>query len=63
MTETLLLYMNLRSKQIVRVLAGIGPFRCLFSYRYCYHPVLCFYGSNKCMGIASVLSACTLAVS
>ena len=30
MTETLLLYMNLRSKQIVRVLAGIGPFRCLF---------------------------------
>ena len=30
MTETLLLYMNLRSKQTVRVLAGIGPFRCLF---------------------------------
>lgn len=30
MTETLLLYMNLRSKQIVRVLAGIGPFRSLF---------------------------------
>ena len=30
MTESLLLYMNLRSKQIVRVLAGIGPFRCLF---------------------------------
>ena len=24
------LYMNLRSKQIVRVLTGIGPFRCLF---------------------------------
>lgn len=30
MTESLLLYMNLRSKQIVRVLAGIGPFRFLF---------------------------------
>ncbi|MDY3267830.1 MAG: hypothetical protein SOX26_10070 [Phocaeicola sp.] len=30
MTEGLLLYMNLRSKQIVRVFAGIGPFRCLF---------------------------------
>ena len=28
--ESLLLYMNLRSKQMVRVLAGIGPFRCLF---------------------------------
>ena len=30
MMESLLLYMNLRSKQIVRVFAGIGPFRCLF---------------------------------
>ena len=30
MMESLLLYMNLRSKQIVRVLADIGPFRCLF---------------------------------
>ncbi|MCF2577330.1 hypothetical protein I6E18_14430 [Phocaeicola barnesiae] len=30
MTESLLLYMNLRSKQIVRLFAGIGPFRCLF---------------------------------
>lgn len=30
MTESLLLYLNLRSKQMVRVLAGIGPFRCLF---------------------------------
>ena len=30
MTESLLLYMNLRLKQIVRVLAGIGLFRCLF---------------------------------
>lgn len=30
MTESLLLYINLRSKQIVRVFAGIGPFRCLF---------------------------------
>ena len=30
MTKSLLLYMNLRSKQIVRLFAGIGPFRCLF---------------------------------
>lgn len=30
MTESLLLYMNLRSKQIVRLFADIGPFRCLF---------------------------------
>ena len=30
MTESLLLYMNLRSKQIVRLFAGIGPFRGLF---------------------------------
>lgn len=30
MTDRILLYMNLRSKQMVRVLAGIGPFRCLF---------------------------------
>lgn len=30
MTESLLLYMNLRLKQIVRILAGIGLFRCLF---------------------------------
>lgn len=30
MAESLLLYMNLRSKQIVRLFAGIGPFRCLF---------------------------------
>lgn len=30
MMESLLLYMNLRSKQIVRLFAGIGPFRCLF---------------------------------
>lgn len=32
-------------------------------YRYCCHPVLCFYESNKRMDIASVLSAHTLAVS
>ena len=30
MADRILLYMNLRSKQMVRVLAGIGPFRCLF---------------------------------
>ncbi len=30
MMESLLLYMNLRSKQMGRVFTGIGPFRCLF---------------------------------
>lgn len=30
MADRILLYLNLRSKQMVRVLAGIGPFRCLF---------------------------------
>lgn len=30
MNNYISLYMNLRSKQIVRVLTGIGPFRCLF---------------------------------
>ena len=30
MTESILLYINLRSKQIVRILSGIGTFRCLF---------------------------------
>lgn len=29
MADRILLYLNLRSKQMVRVLAGIGPFRCL----------------------------------
>ena len=67
MTESLLLYMNLRSKQIVRLFAGIGPFRCLFligiAARYCCHSVLCFCESNELMGIAGVLSAYALAVS
>ena len=30
MADRILLYMNLRSKQMVRVFTGIGPFRCLF---------------------------------
>ena len=30
MADRILLNLNLRSKQMVRVLAGIGPFRCLF---------------------------------
>ena len=63
MMESLLLYMNLRSKQMVRVLAGIGPFRCLFLIGIVCHPVLCFCESNERMGIAGVLSAYALAVS
>lgn len=30
MADRILLYMNLRSKQMLRVFTGIGPFRCLF---------------------------------
>lgn len=30
MADRILLYLNLRSKQMVRVFTGIGPFRCLF---------------------------------
>lgn len=30
MTNNILLYINLRLRQIVRILTGIGPFRCLF---------------------------------
>ena len=36
--------MNLRSKQIVRVLAGIGPFRCLFLISVA---VILFYALTK----------------
>ena len=74
MTKSLLLYMNLRSKQIVRLFAGIGPFRCLFLIGiaailfYAFTKVtsvwvLPFYENNECMDIASMLSAYTLAVS
>lgn len=63
MADRILLYLNLRSKQMVRVLAGIGTVPVSVSYRYCCHSVLCFYESNMRMDIASVLSAHTLAVS
>lgn len=56
MTESLLLYMNLRSKQIVRVLAGIGPFRCLFLIGIA---AILFYAFAKVTSVW-VLSVCYL---
>lgn len=56
MTESLLLYMNLRSKQIVRVLAGIGPFRCLFLIGIA---AILFYAFTKIMSVW-ILPVCYL---
>lgn len=56
MTEGLLLYMNLRSKQIVRVLAGIGPFRCLFLIGIA---AILFYAFTKVMSVW-ILPVCYL---
>lgn len=56
MTESLLLYMNLRSKQIVRVFAGIGPFRCLFLIGIA---AILFYAFAKVTSVW-VLSVCYL---
>lgn len=58
MTETLLLYMNLRSKQIVRVLAGIGPFRCLFLISIA---IILFYAFTEVTSVW-VLPVCYLLV-
>lgn len=58
MTESLLLYMNLRSKQIVRVLAGIGPFRCLFLIGIA---AILFYAFTKVTSVW-VLSVCYLLI-
>lgn len=58
MTESLLLYMNLRSKQIVRVLAGIGPFRCLFLIGIA---AILFYAFAKVTSVW-VLSVCYLLI-
>lgn len=56
MTESLLLYMNLRSKQIVRVFAGIGPFRCLFLIGIA---AILFYAFTKIMSVW-ILPVCYL---
>lgn len=56
MTESLLLYMNLRSKQIVRLLVGIGPFRCLFLIGIA---AILFYAFTKVMSVW-VLPVCYL---
>ena len=56
MTESLLLYMNLRSKQIVRQLVGIGPFRCLFLIGIA---AILFYAFTKVMSVW-ILPVCYL---
>ncbi|WP_299233968.1 hypothetical protein [uncultured Bacteroides sp.] len=58
MTESLLLYMNLRSKQIVRLLAGIGPFRCLFLIGIA---AILFYAFTKVMSVW-ILPVCYLLI-
>lgn len=58
MTESLLLYMNLRSKQIVRLLAGIGPFRCLFLIGIA---VILFYAFTKVTSVW-ILPVCYLLI-
>ena len=56
MEESISLYLNLRSKQIVRVLAGIGPFRCLFLISIA---AILFYAFTKVTSVW-VLSVCYL---
>ena len=56
MNNNISLYMNLRSKQIVRVLAGIGPFRCLFLI--CIAAIL-FYAFTKVTSVW-ILPVCYL---
>ena len=58
MTEGLLLYMNLRSKQIVRLFAGIGPFRCLFLIGIA---AILFYAFTKIMSVW-ILPVCYLLI-
>lgn len=58
MTKSLLLYMNLRSKQLVRVLAGIGPFRCLFLISIA---AILFYAFTKVTSVW-VLPVCYLLI-
>ena len=58
MNNNISLYMNLRSKQIVRVLAGIGPFRCLFLI--CIAAIL-FYAFTKVTSVW-ILPVCYLLI-
>lgn len=58
MTESLLLYMNLRSKQIVRLLTGIGLFRCLFLIGIA---AILFYAFTKVMSVW-ILPVCYLLI-
>ena len=58
MTDSLLLYMNLRSKQIVRLFTGIGPFRCLFLIGIA---VILFYAFTKVTSVW-ILPVCYLLI-
>lgn len=58
MDNNIALYLNLRSKQIVRALAGIGPFRCLFLFGIA---AILFYAFTKVTGVW-ILPACYLLI-
>lgn len=56
MTDNISIYLALRSKQIVRLFAGIGPFRCLFLIGIA---AILFYAFTKIMSVW-VLPVCYL---
>ena len=58
MNRNILLYLNLRLKQIVRVLAGIGPFRCLFLIGIA---AILFYAFTKAISVW-ILPVCYLII-
>lgn len=58
MDNNIALYLNLRSKQIVRLFAGIGPFRCLFLFGIA---AILFYAFTKVTGVW-ILPACYLLI-
>lgn len=58
MDNNIALYLNLRSKQIVRLFAGIGPFRCLFLFGIA---AILFYAFAKVTSVW-VLPVCYLLI-
>lgn len=58
MNNNISIYINLRSKQIVRILVGIGPFRCLFLLSMA---TILFYVSTKVTNVW-ILPACYLLI-
>ena len=58
MNNNISIYINLRSKQIVRILVGIGPFRCLFLLSMA---TMLFYVSTKVTNVW-ILPECYLLI-